>query len=209
MSRRGLAVRLASMALASPWVVSGCGSATDEAASDSSHPAVGKRIDRWDLVSLPIRPSASEALVAGSVTISEAPPLPTILHFWGTWCGPCRAEYPELAAMVQRLQSQPFMWLSVSSPAGGETTFEELTADTVAFFDRHGIDHSAFCDPRGQTIQSCLRALDQPNLYFPTTFMLDGSGTIAGVWEGYDPAGVGQMETLLKRLIDDAVRAVA
>lgn len=30
----------------------------------------------------------------------------TVLHFWGTWCGPCVEEFPELARMYGRLESE-------------------------------------------------------------------------------------------------------
>lgn len=30
----------------------------------------------------------------------------TVLHFWGTWCGPCVEEFPELARMYRRLESE-------------------------------------------------------------------------------------------------------
>ena len=30
----------------------------------------------------------------------------TVLHFWGTWCGPCVEEFPELARMYTRLESE-------------------------------------------------------------------------------------------------------
>ena len=30
-----------------------------------------------------------------------------MVHFWGTWCGPCEAELPELLRLINRFDGQP------------------------------------------------------------------------------------------------------
>jgi thiol-disulfide isomerase/thioredoxin len=30
-----------------------------------------------------------------------------VVHYWGTWCGPCEAELPELLALIKRFEGQP------------------------------------------------------------------------------------------------------
>lgn len=30
-----------------------------------------------------------------------------IVHYWGTWCGPCEAELPELLTFIKRFEAQP------------------------------------------------------------------------------------------------------
>jgi cytochrome c biogenesis protein CcmG/thiol:disulfide interchange protein DsbE len=30
-----------------------------------------------------------------------------VIHYWGTWCGPCEAELPELLTLIKRYEGQP------------------------------------------------------------------------------------------------------
>lgn len=30
-----------------------------------------------------------------------------MVHYWGTWCGPCEAELPELLSLIKRYEEQP------------------------------------------------------------------------------------------------------
>jgi cytochrome c biogenesis protein CcmG/thiol:disulfide interchange protein DsbE len=37
----------------------------------------------------------------------DTPPDLLIVHFWGTWCGPCEAELPELLSLIKRFEARP------------------------------------------------------------------------------------------------------
>src|SRR5215469_18893955 len=44
-----------------------------------------------------------------------------LLNFWGTWCGPCREEFPHLAELYQKWgRSQGVKFFAVSCPGFGE-----------------------------------------------------------------------------------------
>ena len=49
------------------------------------------------------------------VTLSEYRGKPVWLNFWGSWCPPCRAEFPDIrAAYTEALQPQGLVWLAIS-----------------------------------------------------------------------------------------------
>jgi len=48
-------------------------------------------------------------------SLSAARGKPVLVHFWGTWCGPCRAELPGLLAYAEELkQTQPFELIAIA-----------------------------------------------------------------------------------------------
>jgi thiol-disulfide isomerase/thioredoxin len=55
-----------------------------------------------------------------------------VVNFWATWCAPCVAELPALAALSRRLAPDDIAVLTLSSDRGG-------AAAVQGYFDQHGI----------------------------------------------------------------------
>lgn len=54
-----------------------------------------------------IAPDFSITLSSGETKkLSDYKGKAVLLHFWATWCPPCRAELPEMNALSERLQAQ-------------------------------------------------------------------------------------------------------
>lgn len=172
-------------------------------ATPETHPAVGLIAPRTELIRLDnLDLESSNSIQMQSL---EWEGKVSLVHLWGTWCGPCRVEYPELAEMVQSFDaSDDFQFVSVSCEAGVGESVEGLQGQTLQFLG--GIESTdgvpVYADPRGVTRRSLLDRLDQRSLYYPTSVLVDSEGKIAGVWEGYKPEGVEQMKQLIESSLD-------
>lgn len=93
-----------------------------------------------------------------------------VLNVWGSWCGPCRKEAPDLVTLEQQLKSQDVAFV-------GLNVREEDPAQARAFQRAFAITYPSLSDEGGNLLLS-LRGAVAPNA-IPTTLVLDGEGRIA------------------------------
>mgnify|MGYP005864595621 CR=1 FL=1 len=93
-----------------------------------------------------------------------------LLNFWLTWCGPCRAEMPDMQVVYEELRDRGFVVVGVN---GGESR------DKVeGFAQEFGLTFPILVDEeRGVTSRYGVRG-------YPTTFIIDGDGVIQQVIVG-------------------------
>ncbi len=95
-----------------------------------------------------------------------------VLNFWATWCVPCVAEMPALAALARLVRDARVVVLPLSSDRGGAGAVER-------FYRERAIEGlPVLLDPRGEAA----RALGARGI--PTTLLIDGRGRERGRLEG-------------------------
>jgi len=95
-----------------------------------------------------------------------------VINLWATWCAPCVAEMPSLAALSKTLAPDDIAVLPLSSDHGG--------ADAVrAFFQQHSIAGlPVLLDPHGAAAHAChARGI-------PTSLVIDTKGRERARLEG-------------------------
>lgn len=115
------------------------------------------------------------------VRLSDLRGHPVWLNFWGSWCPPCRAEFPEVEAAYQALQPQGLVMLGV---AVGE---DPLLAQDYA--DRVGGTFPILADP--EYLANLLPEAEYPEWRtmvssytinnYPTHIFIDRDGTVRSV----------------------------
>ncbi len=93
-----------------------------------------------------------------------------LVNNWATWCPPCKAEMPTLAAYYQEHRAEGFTVIAIEA---GDS------ADVVSpFVQSYGLTFPVWLDPQGAS----LRAFGNGNL--PNSYVIDRSGTIRYAWTG-------------------------
>ena len=105
---------------------------------------------------------------------------PTILHFWATWCGPCREELPELESFARGIDAERLVLVSV------DTVDFEVVA---GFLDELKVGLASYRQVEGN-VGSAFAILG-----YPSTVVVDGGGEVlfrrqgAIAWEDEGEAG--------------------
>lgn len=112
-------------------------------------------------------------LEGGKIKLSSLRGHPVVVTFWGTWCPPCRAEFPELVAAHQKYREHGLEVLAVN-----QRDQELTTLDVQSFVTEHAVEFLVVLDSRGKARRSFrLIAL-------PTTVFIDAAGIIQHVHSG-------------------------
>ena len=105
-----------------------------------------------------------------------------LLNFWSTYCEPCLAEFPHLRKMQDDKKAKGFVILAVAMDG------PETVAQVKPFAQRNNLNFPVLLDE-----DSAICALYNPKKSGPLTILIDKTGQVTQVREGYNP---GDEETL-------------
>jgi peroxiredoxin len=94
-----------------------------------------------------------------------------LLHFWGSWCGPCRAENPDLAAIYQKYGGRGFEVFSVGIEQNPKAWQRAIEHDSLAW-RYHAMESADFGGGAAKLYNIKV---------IPATFLINPDGDIMGV----------------------------
>jgi thiol-disulfide isomerase/thioredoxin len=86
------------------------------------------------------------------------------LHFWASWCGPCREEMPAIQKMHEQFKDDQLVMVLINTAEDEDTIFRflgEIGMDMDSLMDRDGLVTEKY-KPRG----------------LPTTILIDPKGNV-------------------------------
>jgi thiol-disulfide isomerase/thioredoxin len=143
--------------------------------------AVGDRSEPIDL--------SGETLDGETLDVADWRGQVVVVNVWGSWCGPCREEAPDLVEVYESTRTLPVQFVGIDVRDG--------RSSALAFQRRYGIRYPSFFDEEGRLLLAFTGSV--PVGAVPSTVVLDPDGRIAA-----SNAGVIDAVTL-RGLIDDVL----
>jgi len=123
------------------------------------------------------------------ITLSDLKGRVVVVNFWGSWCGPCRAEAPDLQTVHENYQDEGVVILGI--------TYLDRREDSLTFIEELGLTYPNAPDP-GTKI-----AEDQYHIQgAPESFIIDREGNIAHFQ--YGPITAPRLSEIIDGLLEAA-----
>lgn len=166
-----VAASLAAVAIAAwVWIANTSGAATyvdTNSYSDQTDLAVG--LTTFDIATRNPAPSvAGSTLDGGSYSLQRDRGHIVVMNVWASWCGPCRAETPELVRLANEYRSRGVVFVGIDT--------RDNTAAARVFAGKYGMPYPSVVDD-GDIVSSLSDLV--PVAAVPSTIVIDERGTVA------------------------------
>ncbi len=114
-----------------------------------------------------------------------------LLNFWQTWCEPCVAEFPHLRRMYDANKAKGFVMFGIAMDG------PETVANVPAFAQRNQLNFTVLLDE-----DSHVAAIYNPKKSAPLSVLIDKTGKISVIREGYNPGDEEYLAREVAKVLD-------
>ena len=134
-----------------------------------------------------------KSLDGGTFKVADRKGQVVLLNLWATWCGPCRAEMPELVAMQNKYSDKNFKII-------GLNTDDESADDIKEFVGKMKLNYEIAWADRPVTAE--LFRFSRASA-IPQSFLIDREGHLRGVFTGSGPKAIASMKETVDKLVNE------
>jgi thiol-disulfide isomerase/thioredoxin len=144
--------------------------------------------------------------VAGKSQVRKTHPAAVLIDFWATWCVPCRVAMPYMQRLHEKYKP------GEDQEQGGLRLFgialDERGSKVVRpFYEKLKITYPMLADPTSgpgtdgvlRTAQGMKKPYDAVTI--PVVYLIDATGTIVHVHQGFKPEHMAELETAVKNCL--------
>ncbi len=113
-----------------------------------------------------------------------------MLDFWATYCEPCKAAFPHIESMSKALKSQGLLVVAVAMDG------PDTVAEVGSFKGRYNLTFPVVLDE-----DSRVASLYNPKKAMPLSVIIDRSGKVVKVREGFNPGDEELIEADIKKAL--------
>lgn len=110
-------------------------------------------------------------LDGGNLDVADYKGKIVVLNFWGSWCGPCRAEAKHFEKVAQETKGDGVQFVGVN-------TRDSQKSLAVSFEEDFGITYPSLYDPTGKLLLRFPKGTLNPQA-IPSTVVIDREGRLA------------------------------
>lgn len=168
--RRTFALATCAAAILAVAGLTGCGSTSSSAAPDSGFVAGDGSI----VVVAPDKRAAAPditgtTLDGSAFRLADHRGEVVVMNVWASWCAPCRAEAPDLAAVARQFADKGVTFVGIDT--------RDSTPTAQSFITRFGIPYPSIVDTDGRVQLQFGSTL--PPQAIPSTVVIDQQGRVA------------------------------
>lgn len=184
--------------------LTGCsGSATVTNNTTRSSPIIKTNTNESNSSAYPPLPTAIaqadlEMLDGSKIKVADRKGKVLLLNLWATWCGPCRAEMPELVLLQEKHKEKGFqiLGLDVGDGDGGPESIEQIKA----FGEKMKLNYE-LVRASNETTSEFYKFTKFSGV--PISVLVDREGHVRGVFLGGGPRVLGEMKGAVEKLMSE------